>query len=216
MDRFPAHIIALLAALLFASTAQARLITATNSDSTTVDPVVKWGTLSNWFDNGMYPHVVERSVYIADHGKVFDVNITVNWSKFDTLYETDIWLTSPSGASVYLFGDILKHYMPQNGAHNVSMTFDDQAPNALPYGEAHSGTFNLGGALSAFNGSFVTGDWTLTIADYEIWSATYFDSFTLDIWTDARAVAEPSTITLLGIALIGLGFARRRKSIQSN
>ena len=95
------------------------------------------------------------------------------------------------------------------GANYTDTLFDDGAAISIAEGYAYApytGSFRPEGALAAFIGHDVFGDWILTVTDSEAG-----DAGSIDGWALTAEVPEPGSLALLAVAALGLGSARRRK-----
>jgi subtilisin-like proprotein convertase family protein len=172
-----------------------------------------------------YPSVINVSGLA---GTIADVNVTINGLSHTFPDDIDILLVGPGGQKIILLSDA-------GGPHdivNLTLTFDDEAltfpsngntlvsglfkpvnytgnggPNDVFPLPAPAGPY--GSLLSAFDGSNPNGDWKLFVVDDEGHDVGRIaNGWTLEI---ATAVAEPSTMILVGAGMLAL-VARRRKS----
>ena len=159
-------------------------------------------------------------------GTLFDVNITVEFSKcgganigpsgsacldgsFSFNNEIVFQLTSPGGAIINLVEeDTFSGQEP--GAGRLSITFDDEATDPAGGSAIVAGSFNPVQALSAFDAESAIGEWTLTLGDTVPEDPLEFFSFVLTLTTD---VPEPITLSLFGAGLAGMALVRRRRSL---
>lgn len=158
---------------------------------------------------------------------ITDVNVTLNSLSHTFPGHIDILLVGPTGANVVLMSDA----GGMADAVGVVLVLDDQAASSLPDGPTlTSGTFRpsnyppnetfpppapggpFGTALSVFNGTSPEGTWNLFVSDDSAGDTGQITlGWSLTISNDAQTLPEPTTLLLLGAALIGLASTRFRR-----
>ena len=124
------------------------------------------------------PTVVSKLSF-AEDVTIADVDVTLN-IEHTFLGDLVVNLTSPTGTTVTLISnscDMLR---------NVTATFDDDASGVFVCGgnPAISGRVKGVGALNAFNGESLLGEWTLTVNDNVSLDGGVLVSFSMDVCTE--------------------------------
>ncbi len=168
-----------------------------------------------------------RILSVGTHGVIIDLDVLITFAKCDdpgigpggtacigtgNSFDREIafTLTGPDGTSVRLV-DFFTHTGQTPGAGRVTIRFDDAAPQAVG-GAVTAGAFRPVGALGAFNGRDMFGDYVLSIADASTEDPLVFFSASLDV-ASAADVPEPGGLALLGLGLLGLWFWRKKKVV---
>ena len=203
----------LFAGLMGAASANAGLITKTNSTGGVVDA------------SSMTQIITITAADIAGMvDSVLDVNLTVDFSKCGA----SATLAGCTGGSSFTFnGEIifdLAHgaatsvvgpdtFSGQSTNARVTQTYDDEAATAVGGGVLLSGTFSPVSALSAQDGVSALGDWSFTFADVAGADPLVVHSWRLDIeLRDQGQIPVPAPLALLGLGLVAMGWSRRKRA----
>jgi subtilisin-like proprotein convertase family protein len=171
---------------------------------------------------------------VSGLGTVLDVNLTLTGLTHSFADDLQILLASPTGTMVGL----MVNAGGTANFRNTNLTFDDQAPTALPNnnnstnavyasGSYLPSTYALGPVISAlidgtslslFNGETANGIWSLYIRDDEFLDVGALAGATLSISATptAPAVPEPATWAMMigGLGVVGMQLRRRKTTVS--
>lgn len=109
-------------------------------------------------------------------GTITDINVTVNISHNWTA-DLELKLIAPNGTEI-----VLSNGNGADGDNYTNTTFDSDAVDLITSGTApFTGSFQPEGDLTQLNGSLVTGDWTLNVADTLFWLSGALESWSIEI-----------------------------------
>jgi subtilisin-like proprotein convertase family protein len=151
------------------------------------------------------------TISVSDSGTVSGVDFTLN--DLTHTYINDLYATLTHDGVTVAWLNHTGGSADLRGTYTIS----DAGLTTLGGGSGDprpSGVYDALSTLTAFNGTSVAGDWTLTIADQVGADAGNLDSWTLHLNGVQGAVPEPATwaMMLLGFAGIGVAMRRRRSS----
>jgi subtilisin-like proprotein convertase family protein len=146
---------------------------------------------------------VTSTLNIDSHGRILDIDALLDITHS---YDADLVLSLSHGGTSVLLAN---RQGGSGGANYTGTVFDDEADIGIDAGYAYApytGSFRPEGALAAFIGQDIFGDWTLTATDSEAGDAGTINSFGI-----TAAVPEPASLALFGLGLAGFAAASRRR-----
>ena len=169
------------------------------------------------------------SVDITDDGAAFAQTLVATvdggLSKYTHSQGTDIQGTSTifwtfddfdiSGlTSVALIVDVLAKDLPSTGSDgSIEITLFTDFGGSVESATLSSGDLPSGAQIASYTiGDFLTENGSLVLTKFDALELKIIGDFVaLDMSLDLVAIAEPATLALFGIGLLGLGFLSRRR-----
>lgn len=145
---------------------------------------------------------VTSELNVPGEGIISDVNVLDIFGLHTWLGDLNFSITSPSGTSVVLLGDIC------GDVDNFNISFDDEATGTIPCPYNDGNTYPPTGSLADFIGEPATGTWVLTVFDdadvdggsLEGWSlelcVTGLANMTIEIEQTEAGVCQGQSVTV--------------------
>ena len=136
---------------------------------------------------GVIPGITQSVMtFSSPSGLIIDLNVAVNITH-QRISDLTLMLTSPSGKSINLTGDLVA------AGANMNTTFDDSAPNPVGAGTPpYTGVFRPSQPLTTFESDDPDGVWTLTIIDTALGPT---GTARLNNWALDLTFGEPRRVT---------------------
>jgi subtilisin-like proprotein convertase family protein len=151
---------------------------------------------------------VTSTLDVTSHIVITDINALINNLMHTFDGDLRLSLIAPNGTSI-----ILSDRHGTSGRNYINTVFDDGAVNSIAVGASpFTGSFIPDQLLSAFNGLDAFGVWALRVQDLARADTGSINSWSLDINGTAN-VPAPGSLSLAGLAMLGLIASRRRKQV---
>lgn len=157
----------------------------------------------------------ESSIFVNEDFIVSDVIFTISWSHSASTDIISFALDGPSGSAG------ITSSRPCMDREGGTYTFSDNSTNEISFlsgdscsfGRSPSGEYKPAVSFDSFIGDSAYGDWNLSIFDGFSRDEGFVQSWELTLVTE---VSSPGAISLIGLALLGMGFNRRnsRKKLK--
>ena len=133
-------------------------------------------------------------------------NTTETWALFDILTPLSSLLAGTGGIDAFVDLGSGSVYGSQTVSSLDNGQFVEVSLNSTGLAAlAGGGLFGIGGAITALDG----------LGEQHLFAASQLDGHVELVITTSASVSEPATPLLLGAALVGIGFIRRRKHLVS-
>jgi hypothetical protein len=189
--------------------------------------VIALDATPGWFDHDDGT----RILHIGEHGIVGNLTLSIDFAKCNDpgvgedgqcidntgSFDNEIYfrLSSPTGTTVSLVAP-WTYSGSSVGAGRVTVRFDDAAGWQVGSPDFNNGNVTAGSfrpieALAGLGGRDMFGDWTLLVGDAGYGDPLQYFGARLEVESSGAVVAEPGAAAVMGVGLLAMGAALRRR-----